>query len=68
LKYAQQIGSYEATKIHTAYMNGVALHFENRLRMFLNLLLKKQERIGALKSEMKKKNCTESEISTAVKT
>ncbi|KAI8052606.1 uncharacterized protein B0P05DRAFT_562139 [Gilbertella persicaria] len=48
LKYAQQIGSYEATKIHTAYMNG--------------------ERIGALKSEMKKKNCTESEISAVVKT
>ncbi|KAI8086838.1 uncharacterized protein B0P05DRAFT_578067 [Gilbertella persicaria] len=49
-------------------MNGVALHFWNRLRMFLNLLLKKQERIGALKSEMKKKNCTESETSAAVKT
>ncbi|KAI8079711.1 uncharacterized protein B0P05DRAFT_596778 [Gilbertella persicaria] len=31
LKYAQQIGSYETTKIHTAYMNGVALHFGNRL-------------------------------------
>ncbi|KAI8082663.1 uncharacterized protein B0P05DRAFT_537931 [Gilbertella persicaria] len=68
LKYAQQIGSYKATKIHTAYMNGVALHFGNRLHMFLNLLLKKQERIGALKSEMKKKNCIESEISAAVKT
>ncbi|KAI7870266.1 hypothetical protein BDF14DRAFT_1776568, partial [Spinellus fusiger] len=49
----------EARKINTAYLNGVSLHFGNKLRMFLNILLKKNERI--------KTDSTEMEVSAAVK-
>ena len=54
MKYANQIASYEVVKIVTAYLNGVKVQFGNKVRIFLNLLLKKNERIKALKSEMKK--------------
>ncbi|KAI7868196.1 hypothetical protein BDF14DRAFT_1706941, partial [Spinellus fusiger] len=67
LKYAFQIAMYEARKINTAYLNGVSLHFGNKLRMFLNILLKKNERIKTVKEEMKKKGSTEMEVSAAVK-
>ncbi|KAI7872031.1 hypothetical protein BDF14DRAFT_1755519, partial [Spinellus fusiger] len=48
-------------------LNGVSLHFGNKLRMFLNILLKKNERIKTVKEEMKKKGSTEMEVSAAVK-
>ncbi|KAK9675134.1 hypothetical protein K7432_016632 [Basidiobolus ranarum] len=41
---AQQIAIYESIKIHTAYINKVALHFGNRLRMFLNKVLRKKRK------------------------
>jgi hypothetical protein len=68
LKYAQQIANYEVVKIKTAYLNGVACHFGNKLRMFLNMVLKKKERIAALKDEMKRKTDSANDISAAVKT
>ncbi|ORE09605.1 hypothetical protein BCV72DRAFT_319238, partial [Rhizopus microsporus var. microsporus] len=40
LKYAQQIASYEVTKINTVYLNGVS-YFGNKLHMFLNMILKR---------------------------
>ncbi|KAI7862469.1 hypothetical protein BDF14DRAFT_1855089 [Spinellus fusiger] len=35
-------------------LNGVSLHFRKNLRMFLNILLKKNEQIKKVKEEMKK--------------
>ncbi|KAI7867837.1 hypothetical protein BDF14DRAFT_1693165, partial [Spinellus fusiger] len=57
----------EARKINTAYLNGLSLHFGNKLHMFLNILLKKNERIKTVKDEIKKKSSTEMEVSAAVK-
>ncbi|KAI7869713.1 hypothetical protein BDF14DRAFT_1779842 [Spinellus fusiger] len=57
----------EARKINTTYLNGISLHFGNKLCMFLNILLKKNERIKTVKDEMKKKGTTEMEVSAAVK-
>ncbi|KAI7868928.1 hypothetical protein BDF14DRAFT_1789415, partial [Spinellus fusiger] len=57
----------ETRKINTAYLNGVSLHFGNKLHMFLNILLKKNERIKTVKDEMKKKGTIEMEVSAAVK-
>ncbi|KAG1056690.1 hypothetical protein G6F43_001445 [Rhizopus delemar] len=68
MKYANQITSYEVVKIVTAYLNGVKVQFGNKIRMFLNLLLKKNERIKALKSEMKKNGGTEKEVAATIKT
>ncbi|KAI7872926.1 hypothetical protein BDF14DRAFT_1750259 [Spinellus fusiger] len=56
----------KARKINTVYLNGVSLHFGNKLRMLLNILLKKNERIKTVKDEMKK-GTTEMEVSDAVK-
>ncbi|KAK9663772.1 hypothetical protein K7432_017931 [Basidiobolus ranarum] len=67
MKYAHQIASYEVVKIVTAYRNGVNLQFGNKVRMFLNLLLKKNERIKALRSEMKKNEGSEKEIRAAIR-
>jgi hypothetical protein len=44
LTNAQQIAKYEGTKIHTAYINNITLHFGNQLRRFLNSVSKKQEK------------------------
>ncbi|KAG1495071.1 hypothetical protein G6F47_003807 [Rhizopus delemar] len=68
MKYAHQIASYEVVKIVTAYLNGVKVQFGNKVRMFLNLLLKKNERIKALKSEIKESGGTEKEIAATIKT
>ncbi|ORE05770.1 hypothetical protein BCV72DRAFT_336368 [Rhizopus microsporus var. microsporus] len=68
LKYAQQIDSYEVTKINTAYLNRVFFHFGNKLRMFLNMILKKDERIKAVKNKMKKDSGSEEKVSAIVKT
>ncbi|PHZ09425.1 uncharacterized protein RHIMIDRAFT_299849 [Rhizopus microsporus ATCC 52813] len=68
LKYVQQIASYEVTKINTAYLSGVSSHFGNKLRMFLNMTLKKDERIKAVKNKMKKNSGPEEEASAIVKT
>ncbi|KAI7868855.1 hypothetical protein BDF14DRAFT_1788358, partial [Spinellus fusiger] len=57
----------ETRKINTAYLNGVSLHSGNKLHMFLNILLKKNERIKTVKDEMKKKGTIEMEVSAAVK-
>ncbi|KAI7862107.1 hypothetical protein BDF14DRAFT_1737057, partial [Spinellus fusiger] len=57
----------EARKINTTYLNGISLHFGNKLRMFLNILLKKNERIKTVKDEIKKKSSTEMEVSASVK-
>ncbi|KAK9679670.1 hypothetical protein K7432_016194 [Basidiobolus ranarum] len=46
LATAQQIAIYESTKIHTTYINNVALHFGNCLRMFLNKVLRKKRKEG----------------------
>jgi hypothetical protein len=55
MKYANQIASYEVVKIVTAYMNGVKLQFGNKVRMFLNLLLKKNKRIKGDETTRRKK-------------
>ncbi|EIE81785.1 hypothetical protein RO3G_06490 [Rhizopus delemar RA 99-880] len=68
MKYANQIASYEVVKIVTAYLNDTKVQFGNKVRMFLNLLLEKNKRIKALKSEMKKNGETEKEIEATVKT
>ncbi|KAG1577088.1 hypothetical protein G6F48_012872 [Rhizopus delemar] len=68
MKYANQIAFYEVIKIVTAYLNGVKVQFGSKIRMFLNLLLKKNERIKVLKSEMKKNGGTEKEIAATIKT
>ncbi|KAG1045734.1 hypothetical protein G6F43_011232 [Rhizopus delemar] len=68
MKYAHQIASYEVVKIVTAYLIGIRVQFGNKVRMFLNLLLKKNERIKALKSEMKKNGGTEEGIAETIKT
>ncbi|KAG0942717.1 hypothetical protein G6F57_007801 [Rhizopus arrhizus] len=67
MKYAKQIASYEVVKIITAYLNRVKIQFGNKVRMFLNLLLKKNERIKELKSEVKNER-TEKEIAATIKT
>ncbi|KAI8086987.1 uncharacterized protein B0P05DRAFT_578154 [Gilbertella persicaria] len=48
-------------------MNGVALHFGNRLHMFLNILLKKQERIGALKKSEISAACTKVKMNISLR-
>lgn len=68
MKYAQQIANYEVVKINTAYLNGVSLQFGKKLRMFLNLVLNKTNRIQALKSKMKDMDHSKEDISAAVKT
>jgi ABC-type uncharacterized transport system ATPase subunit len=68
MKYANQIASYEVVKIVITYLNGVKIQFGNKARMFLNLLLKKSERIKVLKSEMMKNGGTEKKIMATVKT
>ena len=68
LTYSHQIASYEVVKIDTAYMNGVKTQFGNKLRMLINILLKKKERITKLEAEMKAKKCTPLEIKTAIQT
>ncbi|KAG1054676.1 hypothetical protein G6F43_003320 [Rhizopus delemar] len=68
MKYANQIAFYEVIKIVTAYLNGVKVQFGSKVRMFLNLLLKKNERIKVLKSEMKKNGGTGKEIAATIKT
>ncbi|KAG0867331.1 hypothetical protein G6F16_008848 [Rhizopus arrhizus] len=67
MKYDNQIASYEVVKVVTAYLNGVKFQFRNKVRMFFNLLLKKNKRIKALKSEMKNGG-TEKEFAATVKT
>ena len=67
MKYANQIASYEVVNIVIAYLNGVRFQFGNKVRMFLNLLLK-NKRIKVLKSEMMKNAGTEKEIMATVKT
>lgn len=56
---AQQFALYEGTKINTAYTNNVAQHFGNRLRMFLNLISNKKEKIENMTQEMKSKGFTD---------
>ncbi|KAG1436532.1 hypothetical protein G6F56_012843 [Rhizopus delemar] len=68
MKYAQQIANYEVVKINTAYLNGVSLQFGKKLRMFLNLILNKTNRIQALKSTMKDMGHSKEDISATVKT
>ncbi|KAK9761964.1 hypothetical protein K7432_012732 [Basidiobolus ranarum] len=67
MKYAHQIASYEVVKIAIAYRKGAKLQFGNKVRMFLNLLLKKNERIKALESKMKNER-SEKDIRAAIKT
>ncbi|PHZ12824.1 uncharacterized protein RHIMIDRAFT_283552 [Rhizopus microsporus ATCC 52813] len=68
LTNAQQIALYEGTKIHTVYINNVAQHFGNRLRMFLNLISNKKEKIENMTQEMKSKGFTDEEIKSSVRT
>ncbi|KAK9685293.1 hypothetical protein K7432_015544 [Basidiobolus ranarum] len=68
MKYVHQIASCEVAKIVTGYLNEVNLQFGNKVRMLLNLLLRKNERIKALESEMKKNEGSEKEIMAAIKT
>jgi hypothetical protein len=69
LKYALQIASYEAVKIKTAYLNGITLQFGNKLRMILNLMTKKKERISTIKKEIKETEKSEEDelIKLAIK-
>ncbi|KAK9762925.1 hypothetical protein K7432_010856 [Basidiobolus ranarum] len=68
MKYAHLITSYEVAKIVTTYLNGVNLQCGNKVRMFLNLFLKKNERIKVLESKMKNNGRSEKEIRAAIKT
>ncbi|KAG2207225.1 hypothetical protein INT47_012278 [Mucor saturninus] len=67
LANAQQIASYEATKIQTDYNNAIALQFGNKLRMVINRLLGLKHRISQLTSDLKKQGCSEEETKAKVK-
>ncbi|KAI7884724.1 uncharacterized protein EV154DRAFT_427847 [Mucor mucedo] len=67
LANAQQIASYEATKIQTAYNNAIALQFVNKLRMVINRLIGLKHRISQLTSDLKKQGYSEEEIKAKVK-
>jgi hypothetical protein len=65
---SQQIAIYESTKIHTSYINGVVLQFGSRLRMFLNKVLKKKERVLEMTQNMKNEGHTDESIKNSIKT
>ncbi|KAI8083355.1 uncharacterized protein B0P05DRAFT_489037, partial [Gilbertella persicaria] len=65
IKYAQQLALYECTKINTAYHNNIKAHFGNRLRMLLNMLSKKEEKLLSLDHRMKAVNATKQAIKEA---
>lgn len=54
LTNAQQISKYGGTKMHTAYVNNISRHFGNRLRMFVNLITKTNEKIDQVMQEIKR--------------
>jgi hypothetical protein len=64
LKYANQIATYEGTKVLTAYKNNISTNFGNIFRMLLNILLKRDERIRTVKQ----KGGSEQDINDAIKT
>ncbi|KAI9258701.1 hypothetical protein EDC94DRAFT_165480 [Helicostylum pulchrum] len=64
---AQQIASYEATKIQTAYNNALILHFGNKLRMVIDKLIVLKHRISQLITDLKKKGYSKEEIKSKIK-
>ncbi|KAL0094980.1 hypothetical protein F4703DRAFT_1728721, partial [Phycomyces blakesleeanus] len=67
IRYTHQIASYETAKILATYLNEIKFQFRNKIRMLLNLLLEKNERIEAMKNSMKNSEEIEEDIATAVK-
>ncbi|CAO3698228.1 unnamed protein product [Rhizopus stolonifer] len=65
LKYAQQLALYECTKINTAYQNNIKAQFGNRLRVLLNKLSKREEKLHSLHQSMKAKDSTEQAMKEA---
>ncbi|CAO3681154.1 unnamed protein product [Rhizopus stolonifer] len=68
LTNAQQIALYEGTKIYTAYINNVSLHFGNRLLMLINRISKQKEKISDMTQKMKDLHFTEEDIRSSIKT
>ncbi|KAI9335796.1 hypothetical protein BD770DRAFT_467360 [Pilaira anomala] len=67
LPSAQQIASYEATKIQTACTNAITEDFENRLRMVVNKLIGLKQRISQLTSDLKKQGYSKEETKAKIK-
>ncbi|KAI9362853.1 hypothetical protein BD770DRAFT_407920 [Pilaira anomala] len=61
LPSAQQIASYEATKIQTACTNAITKDFGNKLRMVVNKLIGLKQRISQLTSDLKKQGYSKEE-------
>ncbi|OZJ04686.1 hypothetical protein BZG36_02542 [Bifiguratus adelaidae] len=66
LTYAQQIALYQATTIHTAYLNNVKLRFGQQLRRIVNRLLNLKERKQSLKDELEHKNYNSENIKQTI--
>ncbi|KAI9362710.1 hypothetical protein BD770DRAFT_466065 [Pilaira anomala] len=67
LPSAQQIASYEATKIQTACTNAITKDFGNKLRMAVNQLIGLKQRISQLTSDLKKQSYSEEETKAKIK-
>ncbi|KAI9366527.1 hypothetical protein BD770DRAFT_438661 [Pilaira anomala] len=67
LPSAQQIASYEATKIQTACTNAITKDFGNKLRMVVNKLIGLKQRISQLTSDLKKQGYSKEETKAKIK-
>ncbi|KAI9338133.1 hypothetical protein BD770DRAFT_400863 [Pilaira anomala] len=67
LPSAQQIASYEATKIQTACINAITKDFGNKLRMVVNKLIGLKQRISQLTSDLKKQGYSKEETKAKIK-
>ncbi|KAI9362610.1 hypothetical protein BD770DRAFT_359362 [Pilaira anomala] len=67
LPSAQQITSYEATKIQTACINAITKDFGNKLRMVVNKLIGLKQRISQLTSDLKKQGYSKEETKAKIK-
>ncbi|KAI9345951.1 hypothetical protein BD770DRAFT_446807 [Pilaira anomala] len=67
LPFAQQIASYEATKIQTACTNAIIKDFGNKLRMVVNKLIGLKQRISQLTSDLKKQGYSKEETKAKIK-
>ncbi|KAI9355502.1 hypothetical protein BD770DRAFT_411704 [Pilaira anomala] len=67
LPSAQQIASYEATKIQIACTNAITKDFGNKLRMAVNKLIGLKQRILQLTSDLKKQGYSKEETKAKIK-
>ncbi|KAI9358371.1 hypothetical protein BD770DRAFT_455532 [Pilaira anomala] len=67
LPSAQQIASYEATKIQTACTNAITKDFGNKLRMVVNKQIGLKQRISQLVSDLKKQGYSKEETKAKIK-